>query len=260
MRNTSQCPRAPAMLGRCSWQFLWGGYRKVLKHVSYTEMCLGLQGLATFCHSTKFHTYPLQEVDWFGLKESLGTSTVNGCFLVPSSTTLNYVLNCSKILAIWKIVTLEYSFSQSPANDKALFHDGIERSQKNKCQKSAENELENSRCISHEERLYGLEVLERQERYFRWYSIGLSYFPFDERYITSPRKLYFKGNGTSLSLPYKSQLGTKQKMRNHYLLRENDETSISQGNAHISKEEKSLMCSHIDRHSKEKLKADGVRE
>lgn len=101
------------------------------------------------------------------MKESLGTSTVNGCFLVPSSTTLNYVLNCSKILAIWKIVTLEYSFSQSPANDKALFHDGIERSQKNKCQKSAENELENSRCISHEERLYRLEVLERQERYFR---------------------------------------------------------------------------------------------
>lgn len=76
-------------------------------------------------------------------------------------------LNYRKILAIWKIVTLEYSFSQPPAKDKALFHDGIEKLQKNKCQKSAENELENSRCISYEERLCGLEVLERQERDFR---------------------------------------------------------------------------------------------
>lgn len=68
------------------------------------------------------------------------------------------------------------------------------------------------------------------------------------------------GNRTSLSLPYKYQFGTRRKMGNHYLPRENDVSSISQGNAQISKEEKSLMCSHIDCHCKEKLKADGVRE
>jgi len=45
-------------------------------------------------------------------------------------------------------------------------------------------------------------------------------------------------------------------MENHYLLRENDVASISQGNAHISKEEKSLMRSHIDSCSKERLRAD----
>lgn len=192
------------MLGRWSWQFLGGGKKKYLS-MFHGQVCLGLQGLATSCHSTEFHKYSLEEVNWCRLTESLGTSAVNSRFLVPSSTTLNYC----KILAIWKIVTLEYSFSQPPANDKALFHYGIERLQKNKCQKSAENELENSRCISHEERLCGFEVLERQERDFRWYSIGLSHFPFDARYITSPRKLCFKGNRTRVSLPYKSQLGAR---------------------------------------------------
>lgn len=114
--------------------------------------------------------------------------------------------------------------------------------------------------VSHEERLCGLEVLERQERGFRQYSVVLSYFSFDKKYITSPRKLFFKGNRTNLSLPHKSQLRTRQRMGNHYLLRENDVTSISQGNAHISKEEKSLMSSHIDSCSKERLRADGVRQ
>jgi len=37
-------------------------------------------------------------------------------------------------------------------------------------------------------------------------------------------------------------------------------TRISQGNVHISKEDKFLMCSHIDSCSKERLRAGYVRE
>lgn len=148
-------------------------------------------------------------MNWFRLlwKSHLGRLLWTA-FLLPPVLPW-FVLNYHKILAIWKIVTLVCSFSQSPANDKALFHGGIGKLQKTKCQKSAENELESSRYVSHEESLCGLEVLERQERGFRQYSVGLSYFSFDKKYITSPRKLFFKGNRTSLSLPHKSQLRTR---------------------------------------------------
>lgn len=199
------------MLDSWSCQFFFGvaveKYSSMPLILRYAWGCRIWPDLVT---APNCHPDPLVEVNWFRLLwKSHSGLLLWIAFLLPPVLPWYDVLNFHKILAIWKIVTLVCSFSQSPANDKALFHGGIGRSLKNKCQKSAENELENSRYISHEERLCGLEVLERQERDFRWYSIGLSYFPFDKRYITSPRKLGFKGSRTSLSLHHKSQLRTR---------------------------------------------------
>lgn len=178
----------------------------------YSSMSLTLmyaQDFRVWLHLvTGSNCHPDPLVDWLvsGCCGSfLGLLLWTPAYLLPPVLPWYHVLNYHKILAIGKIVTLVCSFSQSPANGKALFHGGIGRLQKNKCQKSAENELENRRYISHEVWLCELEVLERQERNFRLCSTGLSYFSFDKRYITRPRKLCFKGNSTSLSLLHKSQ-------------------------------------------------------
>lgn len=71
------------------------------------------------------------------------------CELLPSSLLWCDVFNYHQVLTTWKTVKVACLFSPSPANDEALFHEGTGRLQKNKCQKNTENELGNSRYISH---------------------------------------------------------------------------------------------------------------
>lgn len=63
--------------------FFWRSCRKVLKHDSHTEVCLGLQDLARSCQSTKLSPRSLggSELIQALVEESLGTSELPSCCL-----------------------------------------------------------------------------------------------------------------------------------------------------------------------------------
>lgn len=136
-------------------------------------------------------------------------------------------------------------------------HDAVRRQQKS-VKKMLKMSLRTADTLHIKRGCAGWESLKARKG-FKQYPVYMSYFPFDRRYLTSPRKLGLKGKRTRL-YPPKSYLRTRWKLRNHYLLRQNDVTSISQGNVHISKEDKFLMCSHLDSCSKERFWAGYVRE